>query len=93
MRGPAVGTLRAVLELTLALAASVGAAVSWSQVRYLVVVAPILDGQPETVSVAYHPPMVGAAAVCATAAGVLAVVGVARLHRSRQQQSAYPTGV
>ena len=85
---------RAIIEVVLAGAAAVGCAVSWAEVRYPVLVAPVTDGEPATVSMAYHPPMLLLAWVLATAAGVLAVVGVARLRRARRQlDDAYPQGV
>ncbi|ORV49030.1 hypothetical protein AWC02_07470 [Mycolicibacter engbaekii] len=86
--------MRALAELALAAAAAVGCAASWLQVRYPVVVAPVIDGEPATVSIGYHPPMLLLAWVLATTAGVLAVMGAARLHRARRTTPArYPTGV
>lgn len=86
--------LRAVVELALAAAAAVGCAMSWLQVRYLVLVAPVIDGEPATTSVSYHPRMLLLAWVLATAAGVLAVVGAARLRRAwRTPELEYPVGV
>lgn len=86
--------LRSVVELALAAVAAVGCAVSWLQVRYLVLVAPVIDGEPATTSVTYHPRMLLLVWVLATAAGVLAVVGAARLRRARRAPaSGYPTGV
>ena len=54
---------------------------AWLQVRSLVDVAPVTDGQPATVSVVYDPPTMLLVLVLATAAGVLAVLGVAGLRR------------
>ena len=86
--------LRAVVELALAVVAAVGCAMSWLQVRYLVLVAPVIDGEPATTSVTYHPRMLLLAWVLATAAGVLAVVGAARLRRARRMpELRYPMGV
>lgn len=86
--------IRALAELALAAAAAVGCAASWLQVRYPVVVAPVIDGEPATVSIGYHPPMLLLAWVLATTAGVLAVVGAARLRRARRTaRGQYPTGV
>ena len=64
--------LRTVVEFVLGAAALVGAGLSWAHARYTVAVAPIADGQPATTSL-----------VLATTAAVLAVVGTARLRRSR----------
>jgi hypothetical protein len=72
---------RATIELVLAVAAAVGAVLSWFGARSLVTVAPILPGQPQTTSVALSPPMLVLMLMFATVAGVLAVVGIARLRR------------
>ena len=74
---------RAVLELVLAVAAAAGAVASWFGAQTLVTVAPVVPGEPQTTSVVYSPPMLVLALVLATAAGVLAVVGIARLRRLR----------
>lgn len=87
-------TVRAVIELVLAGAAAVGCAVSWLHVRYMVLVAPVIDGEPATTSVTYHPRMLLLVLLLATAAGVLAVVGTARLRRARRRSGPiYPAGV
>lgn len=75
---------RAVVELALAFAAVAGCAISWSGVRSTVAVAPVADGQPVTTSVVYDPSLLLLALLLATAAGMLAVVGVARLRRVRR---------
>jgi len=72
---------RATVELLLALAAAAGCVLSWLAARYTVVVAPVLDGEPKTTSVVYSPPLLVLALLLATVAGVLAVIGVARLRR------------
>jgi hypothetical protein len=46
-------------------------------------VAPILDGQPPTTSLVYDPQLLLLAMLLAMIAGVLAVVGTARLWRAR----------
>ena len=73
--------LRHVAQVVLAVAAAVGAALSWMQVQSLVAVAPITEGQPATVSVVYDPPMMVLTLVLATAAGVLAILGFVGLRR------------
>jgi hypothetical protein len=73
---------RAVLELLLACAAVVGCAASWSAVRSTVTVAPVLKDQPLTFSVVYDPSMLLVTLLLAALAGMLAVVGVARLRRA-----------
>lgn len=72
----------AAVELGLACVAVVGCALAWSAVRSTVAVAPVTDGQPVTTSVVYDPPMLLLTLLLATVAGVLAVVGAARLRRS-----------
>ena len=73
--------VRYVVQLLVALAATVGAALCWAQVRSFVEVAPVTEGQPSTVSVVYDPPMMVLGLVLATVAGVLAIYGVAGLRR------------
>jgi hypothetical protein len=74
----------ALAELVLAGAALLGAGVSWSHARYPRAVAPIADGQPFTTSLVYNPQLLLLTMVLATTAGVLGVVGLARLRRARQ---------
>jgi NO-binding membrane sensor protein with MHYT domain len=47
-------------------------------------VAPVLDGEPMTTSVIYSPPLLVASLFLATVAGVLSVLGVARLRRTKR---------
>ena len=75
---------RNVVQLALAVAAGAAAVRTWLGVTSLVDVAPVTEGQPATVSVVYDPPMMMLAMVLGTAAGVLAVLGVAGLVRRRQ---------
>jgi hypothetical protein len=72
---------RAVVEVTVAVLAAVGAVLSWFGAQTTVTVAPILPGEPQTTSVAYSPPMLVLMLLLATVAGVMAVVGVVRLRR------------
>jgi hypothetical protein len=74
---------RAVVELVLAVAAAIGCVVSWVQSQSTVEVAPLVNGEPPTTSVTYYAPLLTLAMVLATLAGVLTVVGVARLRRGR----------
>jgi len=78
----------AVIELLLSCAAVVGCALSWSGVRSTVTVAPVAAGQPVTTSVAYDPSLLLLTLLLATMAGMLAVVGVARLRRAGRAQPA-----
>jgi hypothetical protein len=71
--------VRARVELVLAVVAAVGCVLSWLAARSTVVVAPVLDGEPSTTSLVYSPPLLVLATFLATVAGVLVVIGVARL--------------
>jgi len=73
--------MRHIAQLLAAIAAVAGAALCWSQVKTLVDVAPVTDGQPATVSVVYDPPMMVLTLALVTVAGVLGVLGVAGLRR------------
>ena len=72
---------RATLELVVAALAAAGAVGAWFGARSVVTVAPILPGEPQTTSVVLSPPMLVLMLLLATVAGVLAVLGVARLQR------------
>lgn len=76
--------MRHIAQLVLAVIAAAGAIRAWLTVTSLVDVAPVTEGQPSTVSVVYDPPMMLLAAALGTAAGVLAVLGVAGLVRRRR---------
>lgn len=75
---------RAVAELVVAVAALVGSGVSWARSHHTVAVAPIADGQPFTTSLVYDPQLLLLTLLLLTSAGVLAVVGAARLRRARR---------
>ena len=81
--------MRAVIQLVLAALAAVAALLCWTQVTSLVDIAPVADGQPATVSVVYDPPLMMLTWLLATAAGVLTVLGVAGLRRSRRPLDTY----
>jgi hypothetical protein len=78
-----MGRFRALLELALALAALAGAGITWTHARHIVGVAPIAEGQPSTTSLMYDPQQLLLTMLLVTLAGVLLVVGGARLRRSR----------
>ncbi|MEB3032504.1 hypothetical protein [[Mycobacterium] nativiensis] len=82
-------TIRALVELALAGAAAVGCAASWLNVSYLALVAPVIDGEPVTTSVTYQPRMLLLVLLLATIAGVLAVIGTARLRRARRRPATH----
>ncbi|WP_102144144.1 hypothetical protein [Mycobacterium hubeiense] len=72
---------RAVIELLLAYAAAAGCVLSWLAARSTVIVAPVLEGEPQTASTVYSAPLLVLSLLLATVAGVLGVVGVAGLRR------------
>lgn len=72
---------RAMVELALAVLAAVGCVLSWLSASRQVVVAPLLEGQPSTMSLVYDTPMLTLSLLLATVAGVLVVLAVARLRR------------
>jgi hypothetical protein len=73
--------MRAGVELVLAVVAAAGCVLSWLAASSTVVVAPVLEGEPPTTSVEYSPPLLVLSLLLATVAGVLVVLGVARLRR------------
>lgn len=80
--------LCAVIELLLACAAAVGCAVTWSAVRSAVAVAPVRKDHPATMSVVYDPSMLLLTLLLAAVAGMLAVIGIARLRRAGRPPTA-----
>ena len=66
---------RATLELVLASAAVAGCVLSWLAAGTTVPVAPVAEGEPQTTSVVYSPPLLTLSLLLATIAGVLAVIG------------------
>ncbi|MDV3125552.1 hypothetical protein M1247_11560 [Mycobacterium sp. 21AC1] len=74
-------TRRALVEIVVAVAAGVGAVLSWVAARSVVEVAPVLPGEPATTTWTYSAPMLVLSLLLATLAGVLAVLAVARLRR------------
>jgi hypothetical protein len=73
----------ALVQLVTAVLALAGAVWSWLAAGSQEQVPPILDGEPSMSTVVYYPPLIVLALVLLAAAGVLAVLGVARLRRSR----------
>jgi hypothetical protein len=84
---------RGILELVLAGVALLGSGLIWSQSHRAVPVAPIADGQPATVSVVYDPQLLLLTLLLATVAGVLAVVGTARIRRAPRAVRIQDAGV
>jgi hypothetical protein len=79
---------RAAVELGLACAALLGCAVSWSQMRSEVPVAPIAEGEPVITTMRYAPQLLLLTLLLPASAGVLAVVGSARIYRAWRERSA-----
>lgn len=79
---------RAMLELGLAGVALVCSALTWWHSHHTVTVAPIADGQPSTTSMLYDPQLLLLTLVLLTSAGVLAIIGTARLRRARLRAKA-----
>ncbi|OBB72272.1 putative transmembrane protein [Mycolicibacterium flavescens] len=77
-------TVRAALELVLAVAAAVGSVLSWLAAPTTVAVPPVLEGEPQTTSVEYSAPMVGLALLLAAVAGVFVVLAIAHWRRDRR---------
>ncbi len=71
----------AVIGLLLAGLAGIGCVLSWLAASTEVVVAPVLEGEPSTVSVQYYAPLLTLSLMLATVVGVLIVVAVAHLRR------------
>ena len=74
--------VRAIVSLVLAIAAAVGCVLSWLAGVTTVDVPPIIEGEPMTTSVVYSAPLLSLALLLATVAGVLVVLGAARLRRA-----------
>lgn len=73
--------MRARVELALAVVAVAGCVLSWLAASSSVVVAPVMEGEPQTTSVEYSAPLLVLSLLLATVAGVLVVLGLARLRR------------
>ena len=77
------GRAGAVVELVVALAATIGSVLSWLAAVTTMQVPPIIEGEPTTISVVYSPPLLTLSLLLATVAGVLVVLGVVRMRRGR----------
>ncbi len=80
---------RHIVQLVFAALCVAGAVLSWPAVTSMVDVAPVAEGQPATVSVVYNPPLMMLAWLLATTAGVLSVLGIAGLRRTRPPLDTY----
>jgi hypothetical protein len=72
---------RATFELVVAAVAAIGTVACWLAAGSSEVVAPILPTEPAKSSMVYSPTLIALAFLLAIVAGVLVVVGVARLRR------------
>lgn len=72
------------VQLVVAAVALVAAVASWRAAGSPEQVPPIMDGQPTLSTTVYYPPLLVLALALLTAAGVLAVLGIARWRRSRR---------
>lgn len=72
---------RAAIELMLAVLAAIGCVLSWLGSRTAGMAAPVVPTEPSLPTVAYDPSFIVLAVLLATVAGVLLVLGVARLRR------------
>lgn len=79
------GRRTAIVLSVLALGCAAGAVVSWLAAGSTVMVAPILEGEPETASVVYSAPLLALSLLLGTVAGVLAVLAGTRLRRARKR--------
>jgi hypothetical protein len=73
--------MRARVELVLAVIAAAGCVLSWLAASSTVVVAPVLEGEPQTTSVDYSAPLLVLSLFLAALAGVLVVLGIVHLRR------------
>ncbi|MGE0220286.1 hypothetical protein [Mycolicibacterium sp.] len=81
-------TRRAAMQLLVALIAVVGCVASWREAISVVIVDPVLEGEPATTSLTYSPPLLVLSMVLATVAGVFVVLAVARIRRARMSAAA-----
>lgn len=77
----------ALVQLVIAALALAGAVLSWLAAGSRERVPPIMDGQPEMSTVVYYPPLLVLALGLLILAGVLAVLGTARLRRAVGQNT------
>jgi hypothetical protein len=79
---------RGTVELVIGVVLAAGAVWAWFGAQSVITVAPILEGEPQTTSVAYSPPMLVLMLILAMVAGILVVDGVARLRRHARATAA-----
>lgn len=74
----------AVAQLSVAVVALIGSVLSWLASRSVEQLPPVLEGEPAMTTVIYYPPLIVLALLLATVAGVLAVLGIAKLRATRR---------
>lgn len=74
----------AVAQLSVAVVALIGSVLSWLASRSAEQLPPVLEGEPAMTTVIYYPPLIVLALLLATVAGVLAVLGIAKLRATRR---------
>ena len=74
----------AVAQLSAAVVALIGSVLSWLASRSVEQLPPVLEGEPAMTTVIYYPPLIVLALLLATVAGVLAVLGIAKLRATRR---------
>ncbi|MGU3501226.1 hypothetical protein [Mycobacterium sp. C31M] len=74
----------AMIQLVAAVVALIGSVLSWVASSSVEKLPPILEGEPAMMTVIYYPPLIVLSLALATAAGVLAVLGVVRLRAARR---------
>jgi hypothetical protein len=73
--------MKVTVQLFLGCVAAACSVLAWLGARSTVVVAPVLEGEPKTTSLEYSAPLLVLSLILATVAGVLIVIGIARLVR------------
>lgn len=79
--------MRHAVQLVAAVMLAAGAVLCWPSVTSRVDVPPVAEGQPATVAVVYHAPMMVLILLLITTAGVCLVLGVAGLRRRPRRTS------
>ena len=73
--------VRAVVELTLAVAAAAFGVYFWASARSTEMAPPVLPTEPSQLTTVYYPPLIALSLLLITVAGVLEVVGMDRIRQ------------
>ena len=73
--------IRAVVELTLAVAAAAAGVYYWMSARTTEMAPPVLPTEPAQLTAVYNPPLIALSLLLITIAGVFAVLGVDRMRQ------------